>query len=161
MPLPGFTLRTPEDEHDRKLLSDIEKYGWHVVHVNEDPQGPSFSFSVGFYYNFQQPEILVMGLRQEVAYEFLKIAYVRAAAGLSFEPYQRNSSFAQGYDCAFAPIEVEHYRDLLGYAVWFYRSLSKPFPAMQLVWPDKQGRFPWEENYDTRFFKLQKALYAR
>ena len=68
-----------------------------------------------------------MGLRQEIAHKFLKIAYVQAAAGLSFEPCQRNTSFTQGYDCAFAPIEIKHYRDYLGYAVWFYRSLAKPF----------------------------------
>jgi hypothetical protein len=47
----------------------------------------------------------------------------------------------------------------LGYAIWFYRSLSKPFPAMQLIWPDKQGHFPWEAGYDERFYRLQKALY--
>ena len=47
MPLPGFTLRTAEDKHGRKLLSDIENFGWHVVHVNEGAKGPGFSFSVG------------------------------------------------------------------------------------------------------------------
>jgi hypothetical protein len=50
MPLPDFKLRDAEDETDRKLLSDIEKFGWHVVHVNSGDDGPGFSFSVGFYY---------------------------------------------------------------------------------------------------------------
>jgi hypothetical protein len=36
--------------------------------------------------------------------------------------------------------------------------LKQPFPAMQLVWPDEQGRFPWESGYDERFFKLQRLL---
>jgi len=31
---------------------------------------------------------------------------------------------------------------------WLNRAfLPRPFPAVQLVWPDKQWRFPWEANY--------------
>lgn len=160
MPLPGFKLREAEDDHDRKLLSDIERFGWHVVHINEDAEGPGFSFSVGFYYTFQQPEILIMGLKQDVAHDLLKIAYVQISGGKAFRPFERNSDFTQDYECALAPIEIEHYREYLGYATWFYRSLPNPFPALQFIWPDKQGRFPWEQGYDDRFFKLQKPLYA-
>lgn len=160
MSLPDFKLRSAEDEHDRKLLSDIETVGWHVIHICEDEQGPAYTFSVGFYYTFQQPEVLIMGLSQEVAHELLKIVVLGMAAGKTLRPFERVSNFAQGYDCAFAPIEIEHFRDYLGYAVWFYRNLPSPFPAMQLVWPDKDGRFPWEANYDQRFLKFQKPLYA-
>lgn len=160
MPLSDFKLREAEDEHDRKLLSDVERFGWHVVHINEDEEGPGFSFSVGFYYTLQQPEILIMGLKQEVAHDLLRIAYVQMRGGRSFKPFERYSDFAQGCDCAFAPIGIEHYREHLGYAMWFYRSLPNPFPALQLIWPDKRGRFPWENGFDERFFKLQKSLYA-
>jgi len=160
MPLPDFKLRIAEDEHDRKLLSDIERVGWHVIHINEDEQGPGYTFSVGFYYTFRQPEILITGLRQEVAHDLLKIAVVQMAGGKTFQAFERVSDFAEGYDCAFAPIEFEHYRNYLGYAVWFYRSLPTPFPAVQMVWPDKEGRFPWEADYDKRFLNLQKPLYA-
>ena len=82
------------------------------------------------------------------------------AGGKTFQAFERVSDFAEGYDCAFAPIEFEHYRNYLGYAVWFYRSLPTPFPAVQMVWPDKEGRFPWEADYDKRFLNLQKPLYA-
>lgn len=159
MPLPDFKLRVAEDESDRKLLSDVEKFGWHVVHIGEDADGPGFSFSVGFYYSFQQPEILVMGLKQKIAHDLLRIAWLHYSGGGSFQSYERNSQFAQGFDFALAPIEIEHYREYLGYANWFYRSLPNPFPALQLVWPDKEGRLPWEPGYDERFLKLQKALY--
>jgi len=46
----------------------------------------------------------------------------------------------------------------LGYASWFYQSLKQPFPALQLVWPDKQNRLPWEPGYDQRFSKKQPML---
>ena len=160
MALPGFQLRTAEDEHDRKLLADIERVGWHIVHINEDERGPAFSFSVGFYYTFQQPEILIMGLKPEVAQKILSIAVVLMAGGKTFQPFEPVADFAQGYNSVFVPIKIENYQDYLGYAIWFYRSLPAPFPAMQLVWPDKQGRFPWEQGYDTRYLSSQKPLYV-
>jgi hypothetical protein len=160
MALPNFTLRTPEDERDRKLLADVERFGWHMIHINEDKKGPAFSFSVGFYYTFQQPEILVMGLRPEVAQKILNIAAVQMVGGKTFQPFKPISDLVEGYNCVFAPIQIENYQDYLGYAIWFYRSLPAPFPAMQLIWPDKGGCFPWEPHYDTRYLKLQKPLYA-
>ena len=47
--------------------------------------------------------------------------------------------------------EVERrasFEDHVGYALWFYA--GKPFRLFQVVWPDKDGRFPgepgcWEE----------------
>src|SRR4051794_27391344 len=36
----------PTDEHDRKLLADVERHGWHVVCVEEDEEGPGFAYSI-------------------------------------------------------------------------------------------------------------------
>lgn len=33
----------PEDDHDRKLLADVQEHGWHVVGVEADAEGPSFA----------------------------------------------------------------------------------------------------------------------
>ena len=159
MPLPAFIIPPPEDGPERKLVSDVKSVGWHAVHISADEQGPCFTFTVGFYYTFQVPEILVMGLRHEVSHELLRTAASQLKEGKSFPQFKGVSGFAEGYDCAFAPIKIEHYRNYLGFAMWFYRTLNKPFPALQLIWPDKGGRFPWEANYDTVFLAAQKALY--
>jgi hypothetical protein len=126
MPLPGFQLRSAKDKHDRKLLSDIERVGWHAIHNNQAEEEPAFTFSVGFYYTFQQPEILIMGLRKDVAHSILSIAAERMAAGKAFQPFERITEFAKGYECAFAPIEVEHYPDYLGYPIWLAGRLNDP-----------------------------------
>jgi hypothetical protein len=36
-------LPTPTDDHDKKLLADVKKYGWHVIGVEEDEVGPGVS----------------------------------------------------------------------------------------------------------------------
>jgi len=99
-----------------------------------------------------------MGLEQTVAHRLINLVGTYAARGREFRPGERTEDLAQGFACSFVPILVDHYEEHLGYAIWFYRSLKQPFPAIQIVWPDKEGCFPWKSNYDKSFFKLQRLL---
>jgi hypothetical protein len=156
--LPDFQMPVATDDHDRKLLSDVASYGWHVPHIFADKDGPEYSFSVGLYLKFGHPELLVMGLPQPIAHQLINLAAGHIASGRVFRPRERTEDLTQGFACSFVPILVDYYQNYLGYDICFYRSLKRPFPALQLVWPDKQGRFPWESNYDESFFRLQKLL---
>jgi len=153
-----FALPEAEDDSDRKLLSDIEEYGWHVVFVAEEPDTPRFAFTVGLYYRYAHPEILVMGLRQPTAHSLLHSMVARIQHGERFE----SGAFITGiasFPLALVPVHTDHFREYLGYGIWFYRSLSAPFPALQLVWPDGSGLFPWQSSYDVRFNGLQRVLH--
>ena len=153
-----FQMPVAVDEHDRKLLSDVMSYGWHVPYILEDESGPGYAFSVGLYLKFGHPEILVMGLPQPVAHKFINLVAGHVASGRVFRPRESTEDLAQGFACSFIPILVDHYQEYLGYDLWFYRSLKQPFPALQLVWPDKQGRLPWESGYDETFYRAQRLL---
>ena len=154
----NFQLPNAEDESDRLLLADVQNGGLHVLRIFAEDGTPEFCFSVGLYYTFGHPEILVMGLPAEVGHKMINLAAAHIACGKKFCEYDRTSELAEGFECGFVPISVSQYKDYLGYAIWFYRSLKQPFPALQLVWPDKSGVFPWEEGYDERFFSLQRLL---
>ena len=99
-----------------------------------------------------------MGLPPETGHKFINLAAAHIAGGKRFCEYDRTSELAEGCECSFVPISISQYKEYLGYAIWFYRSLKEPFPALQLVWPDKSGVFPWEEGYDERFLSLQRLL---
>jgi Domain of unknown function (DUF4262) len=155
---PDFQPPVAADEHDRKLLLDIEHMGWHVLGIRGDERGPQYSFSVGIYYTFGHPEILVMGLSSEVAHKFINLIPVHIAGGRSFRQGERTDELAEGFVCSFIPVSLEHYEEYLGYGIWFYREMKQPFPVLQLVWPDNQGLFPWESKYDERYCNLQRLL---
>lgn len=36
---------------------------------------------------------------------------------------------------------------------------GKPVPALQLVWADPAGLFPWREGFDLRFRPMQPIIY--
>ena len=156
--LADFQIPVAEDDSDRKLVSDVNSVGWHVVGIHEDESGPAYCFSVGLYYTFNHPEIVVMGLPHSVAHKLINLAAGYIASGRVFRPHDRTDDLAESFTCSFVSVAVEHYKEYLGYGLWFYRTLKQPFPAVQLVWPDKQGRFPWESNYNERFFRLQRLL---
>jgi hypothetical protein len=48
------------------------------------------------------------------------------------------------------------YDDHLGYAIWF--NGGREFPVLQLVWPDKEGRFPGEDGANPTMKKQQPLL---
>jgi hypothetical protein len=49
---------------DAKVLSDIERVGWHVMKVFARPneKGPEWAFSIGLFHTYQHPEIIIFGL---------------------------------------------------------------------------------------------------
>jgi hypothetical protein len=158
-PLPGFQWPKADSEYDEQLLADIKKIGWHHVHVRAEDGEPSFAYSLGFYANFGQPEIIVFGLPPQIAQQLLNITAIRfAGAKAAYETYTPYDDIAEGMRIAFIPVARQHYREYLGYAGWFYGSVQADFPALQMVWPDKQGRFPWEPTYDQSFSRLQPLL---
>jgi len=57
-------------------------------------------------------------------------------------------------------VHPKFYREFLGTALWFYRSIGRDFPVLQIVWPDKRGRFPWDADFDERTRDRQPVLAA-
>jgi Domain of unknown function (DUF4262) len=156
--LRGFKPPIPSDDCERKVLSDVKNFGWHVINILPDENGPQYSFSIGLYHKFGHPELLVMGLPHPVGHQLINSAAEQIAAGKSFRSLDRADELAEGFTCGFLPVSVMRYKEYLGCAIWFYHSLKHPFPALQLVWPDKRGRLPWEKSYDKRFHSLQPLL---
>ena len=51
-----------------------------------------------------------------------------------------------------------HYPEHFGYARWFYK--GDDFPALQCLWPDKQGRFPSDADYSEPLRARQCLLVS-
>src|SRR5947209_3318154 len=131
-----------EREADQQLLQDVQEVGWHVLLIPEDEEGPAFAFTVGLYHSFQHPEVLIMGLDPGIMHRILNIIGEDAKAGRHYEPEKEYPDILEGYRCAFEEIDKGLYEEYLGYAIWFYRGSA--FPALQCVWPDHEGRYPWD-----------------
>jgi len=134
------------DEADKKLLADVERYGWHCLHVHDRDTIPHWSFSIGVFESWQHPELVVFGLKEETAHTLLAQLVNRVKEGERFTVEHDYDDILDDYSCRFVTVDPQWYAAFLGYAQWFYES-ADGFPALQLVWPDKGGRYPWDDGF--------------
>lgn len=149
-------MSTSHPEHDleprQTLLADIEKFGCHLTLIEADNYLPGFVYSIGLYKNYGHPEIICFGLKTNVMGAIINHAHDLVKNGESLTPSRLYDDFLEGYAIQFVEVDKAFYAEYLGYAGWFYE-MSFDFPVLQLVWPDKQNNFPWDENFnpDWRF----------
>lgn len=142
----------------RKAINNIARYGWHVVHVPEDDQGPGWSCTVGLYHSYGHPEILVAGLKPELALFVLNECGRRVRAGAVLASGQRQAGLLQNVECELRTADPFWVQELMQFARWFYGTWD--FPVLQCVHPDLENHFPWEMDYDARFRERQPLLFT-
>jgi hypothetical protein len=129
------------DAADAKLLADVKQHGWHMITVSEDDEGPGFTYTIGLFHTYQHPEVIVFGLPNRVMQGVVDCVAGLVKGGAQFADGEQSDRIINSYACIFRTVLQEHYAAHFGYANWFYK--PKHFPAVQCVWPDKAGRFPW------------------
>lgn len=147
------------DDGDRKLLSDIERVGWHVVMIPEEEGTPGWSFSVGLFKRFNHPEIVVFGLPLELSGEVINAIGRDIKKGQAFEAGQEYPEILEGVLCTFRPVLRQWYRPFLGYAGWYYR--GPEFPVLQCIWPDKKQHYPWDPKFKKAWYWAQPLLFEQ
>ena len=141
---------------DAQVHADIATYGWHVVKVLEDAEGPGFAFTIGLYRRFEHPELIVVGLPPDTMHRLLNVAGEAVRSGQVYVAGQAYDDLLEAYSCTFRPVPVRQYEPYLGYARWYYR--GDDFPTLQLVWPDREHRYPWAAPPDAWIRGAQPVL---
>jgi Domain of unknown function (DUF4262) len=151
-------MREPAADHtpeQQQLLADIAESGVHIAHV-EDDDGDSYSYTVGLWASFEQPEVIVFGMPEDVARDLLDTVADEAAEDRKFRAGEKHDGLLIGYPARFFDVPAEPRTRLLPHAAWAYEDAE--FPCVQLVWPDKQGRWPWEPGVRDGFAAAQPVL---
>ena len=154
----SLALPIAATESEQRLIADIQQYGWHFIEIPEDDIGPGYLFTVGLYYSYSHPEILLMGLDSEISRAFLQSIAGGIKTGAKYLDGSMDSDLAS-FPIAFKGIALSRYHDYLGYANWLYRAAPNGFPAVQFIWPDKAGKFPWDKGYNSKFLARQTPLW--
>jgi hypothetical protein len=141
---------------ERKILDDVEEHGVHILSVPERDEQCAFSATVGMWHSFEQPEVIVFGMPPEVARELLDVIADEASEGKTFLAGSQHKGLLQHYAVRFHAVPPALYSKYFAAATWAYE--GAPFTAVQLVWPDKQGRWPWDEGVREVFRECQPVL---
>jgi hypothetical protein len=155
-----FEWPKAEQEADEELLRHIRERGCHILTGGGDKDNPPYAFSVGLSLNYSQAEIIVFGMAPLLAARAIDTVCSRATFGKKFIDGDISSDVIRGSKVCFVDVPPEVYEKYLGAALWFYQNWPEPFPCLQLVWSDGEGRFPWEAGFDEALKKDQPILRA-
>jgi hypothetical protein len=149
--LPNFKWPEPKEQVDHKIIRDIIEHKCHIIGIPQDEQGPAYAFSVGLYLHFNHPEIVIFGLDYNVAGDVINQICSLVKKGRRFKHEETTHELFVGINAKLIDVAPKFYKEFFGTALWFYRSIGNEFQFMQVVWPDKNGHFPWDLNSDEKF----------
>lgn len=147
------------DEDEQSFVALVREHGWFRTGVLGDEGGPGFSFTTGLWVNARHPELIIFSMKDNIAYSVFWDLFRDAKAGQPLPIGQRTDAVFANLPAYVFLVAKKHYRDFLGWSRWFYG--GDDFPCLQIVWPDRAGRFPWEPDFDTEFGDDQPDLTER
>jgi hypothetical protein len=139
------------------LFSDInnyiKQYGCSIIATETDDT--SMSYTVGLS-DSDLPEIVVFGLPPVSAHAILN----DAAKLLKEDKLPLDTPISELANLPVVCKQVPAERGV-GYINVANTRAGKPVNLIQLVWPDKEGHFPWQEKFDKKLRKFQLSLYQQ
>ena len=154
----GITL----DLGNARNLEAIDRYGWAVVMVapKANESFPTFAYTIGLS-ALAGSELIIVGLDPFVAARILNSIAKNTAEGGSLQSGPLADVLEGDYVVDLRPVDSSRYEEYLGRLLWFHDNFGRePLRVMQVVWPDKQGRYPDESEVseDDRRSQLQPLL---
>ncbi|GAA4052688.1 hypothetical protein GCM10022409_44460 [Hymenobacter glaciei] len=145
-------------EAEKRILSDVKEHGFHIALFNGDGYSPSFAYTIGLYKTFGYPELICFGFGLDLLHSVLSEGKKLLDKQPKPDPNVGYPDFLEGFDVRFLTVDEARYQYYFGYAAWFYKSWD--FPALQIVWPDKQAFYPWDEDFNPDW-KVGQPLLDR
>ena len=152
---PNYAGEAPEHLH-RKLRERIGRKQWTVLQVLPDKSGPVFYYTVGLTAR-GLPELLLFGLDARTGEKALENIATMLVRGMP----HADGTLLHDVLCD-VPVTL---RDLLPLKTRTHlRYAEEFFPdgvrAMQVIWPDMAGHFPWQQDFDKALAAYQTLLTA-
>ena len=136
----------------------IEKYGLSVIKIESTDYLPSFAYSIGLKETYNHPEIICFGLGTQLLHEIINdVAEIIKTEG-KLNPSKEYKNVFQNSRAKFLQIDKRNIQDYFGVAIKY--SDGNEIEGLQLVWTDRNNKFPWEDGFEEEF-KFKQPLLDR
>jgi hypothetical protein len=143
------------DNSDADLAADVERFGWVVMKVSNDG-GPDFAYSIGLFRTFGHAELIMFGLRPDTMHRIINDIGESIRRGVPVRAGAVSGEFLEGYDVTFRAVPKYQYAGHFGWGLSYYG--AEEFPALQVIYPDRHGRWPWQDGVVEEFRQIQPVL---
>jgi len=136
----------------------IDKYGLSVIKINATEYLPSFAYSVGLKESLNHPEIICFGLNGQLLHELINdVAKIISDEG-KINTNKEYKNIFQNSRAKFLKIDKRNIEDYFGVAIKYFG--TKEIEGFQLIWTDRNDKFPWENGFEEEF-KFKQPLLDR
>jgi len=150
-------LEAAGDAAVERARADVEKFGWHFLLISGEGS-PGFLYTIGLWETYKHPEIILFAPEEDPRGMAGRLTAIvkQVEAGTVFEDGKEYPEMFGKYSGAVRRVHPQWYIPFLGTAAAVYMSFD--FPAVQVFWPDADGRFPWKSGFNPELFSLQPIL---
>lgn len=145
-----------------RCRSQIMERGFVIIRnpPNRKLRKPPFAYTVGLSHRFGRPELMLFGFSEDDSLSMINELvrrYVRPGFGIPLDdPILR--VLTRG-PIIVKPVSIERARPYARFAVDYCEYMCIACVVHQIVVPDGDGKFPWEEGYDARLDGFQPRLF--
>lgn len=122
------------------VVEDIRTVGWAVVAVEDATGRHVHTYTVGLTRYHGHPELMVSGGDFHTAHHMLDALADSVRDGRRLAPGEALAQTVLGRECVLVEV-ADPTRLTLAQSVY---GGAAPVPALQVVWADEHGRWPWE-----------------
>lgn len=127
-----------------------------MVRVRAGEGEPGYAYSIGLWRTFGQPELVVFGLPPATLQAMIERLAARIREGARFAAGDRTDAALDDCLCAFREVPGRFHASHIGYAARFYGDSG--FTVLQCAWPDRDGHYPWEKEFDEALRRMQPVV---
>lgn len=128
-----------DDERGRWLRDTIAEVGWAVVAVTAEP---AHAFTVGLWQSYGEPELVMFGLEPPDMQTWLNacVLVLRSGPVPDDRPFE---GVLEGFPVLLRTVDPSWHEPLFETMCAHYGRTD--VPVRQVVWPDREGHWPWDE----------------
>lgn len=149
-----------EENHNcidfEQIKAHIKKFGLSVITVESTEYLPSFAYSIGLWETYKHPEIICFGLDTQTLHAIINDVAELIKSAENINPNLEYQNIFQSNRAIFLKIDNKNIEDYFGVAIEYHDSTQ--FDALQLIWTDRNNKFPWEVNFEKEFKYAQPLL---
>lgn len=99
----------------------------------------------------------MFGLDLDVMHYMINTIGERVQKGQKFEVGEMYSDLIDAYQCTVRTVNLRWHEHFMGFASWFYEGDN--YQVFQCFWPDFEGHYPWEPDFDRELMWAQPLLF--
>jgi hypothetical protein len=147
--------------YDLDIADDVDRFGFSILTISDVT--PGFAYTVGLIFTQKHPELIIFGRDPDELSAILRCMIDQMRRGGSFVNPASYPIECADFPVATRPVHPSQHEYHLGFAMGHCTNNGRigELEALQVFWPDKAGRFPFDRGCDEAVWVAQPRLDQR